>query len=210
MIDQDGEDPNGNEISRKKSTNKVSRFGRVSINTEQSEVDLVKEKADEEKERMFGEMKKLYDKVNDLRYKYTHLQENYEIILTKLPRLHQMETSLVSKMEEVDKVKVDLSTINEIKIRYRKIQSGYEDQDRKYISKQVYQADLTSLKESIREMQNFVPKYAKQDEVKQAFEFIETKIKDIVVVLTSKFESDKEGAINKTQQIKCLTCDKEA
>ena len=44
--------------------------------------------------------------------------------------------------------------------------------------------------------------------MKQAFEFVEAKIKDIVVVLTDKFEADREGAINKVHQIKCLTCDK--
>ena len=39
--------------------------------------------------------------------------------------MYQIETALVSKMEEVEKVRVDLSTINEIKIRYRKIQAAY-------------------------------------------------------------------------------------
>ena len=52
-------------------------------------------------------------------------------------------------------------------------------------------------------------KMAKQDEIKLAFEFIENKIKEIVIILTDKFGVDREGAINKTKQIKCLTCDKE-
>ena len=107
--------------------------------------------------------------------------------MTKLPRLNQIENNLVSKMEEVDKIKVDLQTINEIKIRYRKIQSDYEDQESRFINKKVYQKDQASLKENIRELQNFIPKYAKKDEVKQAFEFIESKIKDIVVVITNRF-----------------------
>ena len=80
-----------------------------------------------------------------------------------MPRIYQIETNLVSKMEEVEKVKVDLSTINEIKMRYRKIQSDYEDQLSRFIPKNTYQKDQTSLKESIRELQNFIHKYAKQD-----------------------------------------------
>jgi hypothetical protein len=58
-------------------------------------------------------------------------------------------------------------------------------------------------------MQAFSNKLAKQDEIKLAFEFIETKIREIVLVLTDKYEVDRDGAINKVQQIKCLTCDKD-
>ena len=31
----------------------------------------------------------------------------------------------------------------------------------------------------------------------------------MALVLTDKFESQKEGAINKVKEVKCLTCDKE-
>ena len=53
-------------------------------------------------------------------------------------------------MEEVEKMKMDLHTINEIKIRYRKIQASYEDQENKFVLKQNHQKDLTQLKESFR------------------------------------------------------------
>lgn len=50
---------------------------------------------------------------------------------------------------------------------------------------------------------------ANKGEVKEAFVFIETKIKEMALVLTDKFQNQKEGAINKIKQVKCLTCDKE-
>ena len=92
----------------------------------------------------------MFDKINELRFKYTHLQENYDIILAKFPRIAQIESSLVAKMEEVEKMKMDLHTINEIKIRYRKIQASYEDQENKFVLKQNHQKDLAQLKESFR------------------------------------------------------------
>ena len=52
----------------------MSRFGRISICKEKSEAEIAQVKAEDDKERVFAEMKKLYDKVNDLRFKYTHLQ----------------------------------------------------------------------------------------------------------------------------------------
>ena len=32
----------------------------------------------------------MFDKINELRFKYTHLQENYDIILAKFPRIAQI------------------------------------------------------------------------------------------------------------------------
>jgi hypothetical protein len=39
----------------------------------------------------------------------------------------------------------------------------------------------------MKEVQSYSSKLVKNDEIKSAFEFIETKIKEIVIVLTDKF-----------------------
>ena len=46
----------------------------------------------------------------------------------------------------MEKAKIDLNTINEIKIRYRKIQTGLEEHEEKYVLKQNFQKELNNLK----------------------------------------------------------------
>jgi hypothetical protein len=77
-------------------------------------------------EAMQAENKKLGEKVSELSYKYKLLQENYEVILGRIQRVHHMESVMQQRIEEVDRLRVDLTTINEIKMRYRKIQAAYQ------------------------------------------------------------------------------------
>jgi hypothetical protein len=94
-------------------------------------------------------------------------------------------------------------------MRFRKIQASCQEQDYKYVLSECYQKEGKLLRESVKDIEAKLNKMANKDEVKEALVFIETKIKEMALVLTDKFESQKEGAINKTKEVKCLTCDKE-
>lgn len=110
---------------------------------------------------MEADIKKLNEKYSQITYKFTLLQENYEIILRKLPRINQIELSVQAKAEEIEKLRVDLSTINEIKMRYRKIESTFQEQEENYVAKSTYTKQYDSVKETIRDIQAFSMKLAK-------------------------------------------------
>lgn len=90
-------------------------------------------------------------------------------------------------MDEVEKLRVDLSTINEINMRFRKIQASFEEHQKKYVDNDEFSKEMSFLKYSIKEIQSERTHLARNDEIKAAFEFIEKKIKEIVIVLTDKF-----------------------
>lgn len=83
-----------------------------------------------------------------------------------------------------------------------------EMEQAKYISGQAFHKFAEGLKQRMGFLEDMQPLYARKEEVQAALQFLEAKIKEIVVVLSSRFEDEKLGAINRIQQTRCLTCNK--
>lgn len=53
-----------------------------------------------------------------------------------------------------------------------------------------------------------MPLKADKEEIKRAFEFVEDKIKEIVMIMADDIQQEKDGAIRRVP-FKCLSCDKD-
>ena len=63
-------------------------------------------------------------------------------------------------------MRIDLSTINEINMRFRKIQTSYQEQDYKYVLSESYAKDAKAVKEGVKDIEAKLNKMAHRDEVR--------------------------------------------
>lgn len=52
------------------------------------------------------------------------MEENYDALLSKISKLGSLEANVTAKIEEAEKIRVDVNTINEIKLRFKQIQTS--------------------------------------------------------------------------------------
>lgn len=57
------------------------------------------------------------------------------------------------KVDEVEKLRVDSSTINEINMRFRKIQDNLEEHKKKYVIQDDFEKEISYLKHLVKEIQ---------------------------------------------------------
>jgi hypothetical protein len=92
-----------------------------------------------------------------------------------------------AKIEEAEKIRVDVNTINEVKLRFKQIQTAMELESIRYVNHSTYHKEVDNIYKRLGEIDAALPKLAKKEEVVSAFAFIESKIKEIVTVLSTKF-----------------------
>lgn len=61
-----------------------------------------------------------------------------------------MEATLQLKLDEVEKNRIDQITINEINMRFRKIQTAYQEHENKYVPNAIYENEIKKVNDSIR------------------------------------------------------------
>lgn len=77
-----------------------------------------------------------------------------------------------AKIDEAEKMRVDVNTVNEIKLRFKQIQTAMELEEIRYVNHNTYQKEVDFVRKRLGEIDGSMPKLAKKDEVVAAFVFI--------------------------------------
>lgn len=91
---------------------------------------------------------------------------------------------------------------------FKRQQRALEDELEKKLSTEGFTREKQRLGERIQVVTESLSEKADKEEIKRAFQFVEDKMKEIIMIIADDIHHEKEGAA-KRLPFKCLSCDKD-
>jgi hypothetical protein len=143
-----------------------------------------------------------------LRHKFDLLADHVEIAVRKLDKEKNRTADLAMQIKKLEEKKSDDKLLDSLIIMVKRNNQVLEEQVDKKLSKEVWDRDSSRLSERLQIMSEHLHEKADKDEIRRAFQFIEDKIKEIVMLMAGDAQQEKEGA-GRRLPFKCLSCDKD-
>ena len=109
-----------------------------------------------------AQIKAIIEKIKKIEIKNDINDENYNNMLQKIYKLNHLESKVQSKIQEAQRLRVDLNTINQINSKFKKISSLLEIQQTKYVLQKAYTKDIEGINKIVESQTSMLHNMAKK------------------------------------------------
>ena len=136
------------------------------------------------------------------------LADQLEIAMRKFEKERGRVVDVSMQLKKMDERRMDDKLIENLVVMIKRQGQEIEEGLDKKLSKDVWDKEHPRFVERVQIVSESLAEKADKHEIKRAFQFVEDKIKEIVVLLAGDIQQEKEGA-GRRLPFKCLSCDKE-
>ena len=148
------------------------------------------------------------DKETDkLKVKIDYISDQVERTIRKFEKEKHKKTDLSLQLKRMEDKKFDDKVVDGLVIMVKRQAHHMEEQLDARLEKKLWDKEFPKLSEKVQVVSETLDVKADREEVKKAFQFVEDKIKEIVLLMATDIQNEKEGA-GKKLPFKCLSCDK--
>jgi hypothetical protein len=136
------------------------------------------------------------------------LRDELDIVCRKLEKERSRVSDLGGQVKRLEERRVDEKLIENMVSMFKRQHRTLEDELEKKLSTEGFGKERQRLGERIQVISESLSEKADKEEIKRAFQFVEDKMKEIILIIADDIHHEKDGAI-KRLPFKCLSCDKD-
>ena len=140
--------------------------------------------------------------------KYEILNEQISILNRKIDKYKTQQLQTNDLLKHLEEKKVNEKVIEQIKNNIKILAKQMDENINSKVNKEVHEHDVKCLREKIKYAISISDDKSEKSELKKLGNFLEEKIKDIIIVLAEEKNLNKDSATKKIP-VKCLSCDKD-